>query len=141
MNQQAVLLLIASGSTGSYQLDSIRLMKGAFLASQRGDDSWRGLFDFRPYDYGPFDASVYRARDSLIARGYLRSLTESRYDTYELTDAGRARVAELEHEEGTAATAWLRHMGEYVTSRSFGQLLREVYAAYPAYAERSVFTS
>jgi hypothetical protein len=141
LNQQAILLLIANGAEGSYGLDSIRLMKGAFLASQRGESGWGSLFDFRPYDYGPFDASVYRARDSLVARGYLRALKESRYERYELTDAGRERVAELEHEEGGPAVDWLRRVGGYVTSRSFAQLLREVYAAYPDYAERSVFTS
>ena len=46
-------------------------MKGCFLVSERGARPWRSLFQFRPYDYGPFDSDVYRSRDALISRGFL----------------------------------------------------------------------
>jgi hypothetical protein len=39
-------------------------MKGCFLVSQRGRADWRTLFNFKPYDYGPFDRGVYAARDA-----------------------------------------------------------------------------
>jgi hypothetical protein len=134
--QEDVLLLIADGASGTFDLDQIRLMKGAFLVSQRGRPEWKTLFAFRPYSYGPFDSSVYRARDALIANGLLR-VEARRYHSYELTDAGRARVAELEHALGDDAD-WFRWIGRYVTTRSFSRLLDEIYAAYPDYAKRSV---
>jgi hypothetical protein len=68
-----VILLVASGATGAFEFDPIRLMKGAFLVAQRGPTEWRDFFDFEPYSYGPFDSSVYVMRDNLLARGLLRS--------------------------------------------------------------------
>jgi hypothetical protein len=135
--QEDVLLLIADGATGTFDLDQIRLMKGAFLVSQRGRPQWKSLFDFRPYGYGPFDSSVYRARDALIANGLLRATQPSRYHRYELTDAGDARVDELDHALGGDAD-WFRQIGRYVTTRSFSRLLDEIYAEFPLYAKRSV---
>jgi hypothetical protein len=137
LDKEDVLLLIADGASGTFDLDPIRLMKGAFLVSQRGRPQWRALFDFRPYSYGPFDVSVYRARDALIANGLLRVDKARRYDSYKLTGAGQGRVGELEHAVGDDAN-WFRQIGRYVTTRSFSRLLDEIYAAYPDYAKRSV---
>lgn len=53
--QEDLLLLLAAGADGRYDLDPIRLMKGCFIVSQGGRPEWQGLYDFRPYDYGPFD--------------------------------------------------------------------------------------
>ena len=41
MTQEDVLLLIAAGADGPYGLDPVRIMKGAFLASQKGLPEWR----------------------------------------------------------------------------------------------------
>jgi len=131
-----LLLAISLGANGPYDLDPIRVMKGAFLISQRGRPAWRELFNFQPYDYGPFDQSVYRARDQLVAAGYWEPHPRGRYDAYALTDEGRRRAGELELD--AAGVDWLKRIGSYVTSRSFAQLLREIYQAYPNYAARSI---
>jgi hypothetical protein len=132
-----LLLLIAKGAEdGPYPFDAIRTMKSAFIVSQRGLPEWRQLFDFRPYDYGPFDSSVYRSRDSLVSRGLLE-IEPDQYDACRLTDAGRERVAELEEQLGNGAD-WLKQIGHWASSRSFAQLLREVYAEYPDFAAKSV---
>lgn len=132
---QDVLLLLAAGATGRYPLDPVRLMKGAFLVNQRGRKEWRGLFDFEAYDYGPFDIGVYEARDALINRGLLE-VTAGRYDSYQLTPPGEERVAHLGASFGADAD-WIKHVGAYVTTRSFDRLLREIYSAHPEYAVRS----
>ena len=87
--------MLAAGADGPYDLDPIRVMKGCFVVSQAGRTEWRSLFDFAPYDYGPFDTSVYRARDALLAKGYLQADHTGRYGSYTLTDAGTARVREI----------------------------------------------
>jgi DNA-binding PadR family transcriptional regulator len=137
LTQEDVLLLVAAGAIGPYKLDPIRIMKAAFLVSQRGRDAWKKLFSFRPYAYGPFDASVYGARDRLIAEGLLEQIS-GRYDSYQLTEEGRKRVHELQELLGNEDAEWFSRIGTYVTTRSFERLLREVYAAYPDFAARSV---
>jgi hypothetical protein len=133
-----VLLLLADGANGPYELDPIRLMKGAFLVAQIGRQEWRSLFHFRAYDYGPFDVTVYRARDGLVTDGLLERDASGQYESYALSGAGRERAAALRHELGDDAE-WVRSIGSYVTSRSFSTLIREIYEKYPQYAERSLF--
>jgi len=138
LTQDDVLLLIADGATGSYPLDPIRLMKGAFLVTQLGRPAWRRLFEFRPYHYGPFDSSVYSARNRLMHAGLLDAEHVGRYPRYELTPEGDARVAQLERGAASGDADWFRQIGRYVTTRPFAQLLEEVYERYPDFAVRSV---
>lgn len=140
LDRQDVVLLIADGAEGSYPLDPIRLMKGCFLVSQLGRPAWKELFRFEPYDYGPFDSDVYRSRDALVSRGLLAAAPAGRYSTYSLTAAGRERVASLRAALGSNAD-WFAQIGRYVTSRSFTDLLDEVYAQYPEFATKSRYAN
>lgn len=136
-NREDFLLLIAEGAEGgTYPFDAIRAVKGCFLVAERGRPAWRQQFSFRPYDYGPFDPGVYRARDQLLAEGLLAE-TAGQYPGYTVTEAGRARCQQLEAED-SAGAAWLRKIGRWTTSRAFGELLRQVYAAFPEYATQSI---
>lgn len=138
LDRQDVLLLLASGAGGPYDFDPIRAMKSCFIVSEIGKSEWHDLFDFRAYDYGPFDASVYRARDALIARNLLRAEQTGRYAKYTLTPEGRTRVAKLEAALPSREVTWLKEVGRWATSKSFTDLLSEVYQRFPKYAERSV---
>jgi hypothetical protein len=138
LTREDVLLLIASGAGGQFPLDPIRLMKGAFLVSQRGRAQWKGLFEFKPYAYGPFDKGVYATRDALVTSGLLAASSDGRYEVYSLTESGRARVDEIVKQLGADDAAWFAQIGEYVTSVSFQTLLNQVYTAYPEFASNSV---
>src|SRR5271165_707107 len=113
LDRQDIILLIASGSRSEFPLDPIRVMKGCFIVSQLGRPLWREQFDFRPYDYGPFDASVYRARDALLAEGLLVADQDGRYPSYSLTERGRERVGVLRSEQGEESVEWLNRVGAY----------------------------
>lgn len=130
--------MLAAGANGPYDLDPIRVMKGCFVVSQAGRSEWRSLFDFAPYDYGPFDTSVYRARDALLAKRYLQADNTGRYGSYTLTDSGTERVRQIEQQLDDRAIAWLRSVGHYVCAKSFVGLLDDIYARFPEYATRSV---
>lgn len=134
-----VLLTIAAGATGPYPLDAIRIMKGCFLAAQLGPPGWTKLFDFQPYDYGPFDSGVYRARDDLVRDHLLVTDKSERYPSFTVTDAGHQRIGALGSTIDGAPLDWLRGIGAYVTSLSFSDLLTEVYANFPEYATASRF--
>ena len=138
VGREDLILLLADGAEGPYQLDPIRIMKGCFIISQAGRPAWRELFNFRPYAYGPFDGSVYSARDALINEGLLEADTTGRYEAYALTDAGRNRLQDVAAEVGDKAATWVRRVGRYVTSKSFSRLLDEVYERWPDYTGRSL---
>lgn len=140
LTQEDVLLLLVAGGDGPYPIDPVRLMKGAFLVVERGRSEWKRLFHFEAYDYGPFDPRVYDARDSLVRKGLLEVVPGGRYDTYRLTDDGRARVEDLSKSSGSDFQ-WLLRVGRFVSARSFAHLLEEIYAEYPQYRERSIFRS
>jgi uncharacterized protein len=136
LTREDVLLLLVEGGTGRHPMDPIRLMKGAFLVVRRGRPDWNQLFNFQAYDYGPFDRQVYDSRDTLIRRGLIE-VRPGRYEQYELTQSGEDATAELEARFGGAAE-WIEKIGTYVTSRSFNQLLEDIYTEYPEYRERSI---
>lgn len=137
-DRQDIMLLIADGANGPFPLDPIRLMKGCFIVDQIGPAEWKGLFAFEPYDYGPFDSSVYRARDDLVGKDLLLRHPAGRYSQYEISEAGRKRAAMLASSIDKPTADWLRSIGRWVTSKSFTELLREIYARFPDYATKSI---
>jgi len=136
-SQEDLLLLIADGAAGPYDLDRIRLMKAAFLVDQKGPKDWEGTFAFRPYTYGPFDSDIYIARDGLMDAGLLISEPGRRYHAYKVTEGAQAKLAEIEAEIGKPYADWVRGIGRWVAERSFSALIQSIYAEYPAYAEHS----
>ena len=137
LTREDLLLLLVDGAGGGYPADPVRLMKGAFLVVKRGRSDWNRLFDFQAYDYGPFDRTVYDTRDALVRRGLLE-VRSGRYEHYALTEDGQAQADSLRSVLGEDAE-WIRRIGHYVSTRSFSQLLDEIYSAYPEYRERSVY--
>jgi hypothetical protein len=137
-----LLLLLdraALGAHGPEELDPVRIQKGIFLLSKRGPA--RDLYGFQAYNWGPFSSDIYADLASLTRQGYL---TEERalgrtWSTYRVTGRGHARATAAASEVGQTATGWLRQTREFLTTRSFAQLLRDVYALYPDYAVNSRF--
>ena len=136
-----VLLLdrAALEASGPDELDPVRIQKGMFLLSERGPA--RGLYNFRAYDWGPFSSAIYADLDALTQRGYL---DESRmrgrtWSTYRVTARGHELAVEKAGRVGSTTVGWLRKAREFLTTRSFAQLLRDIYAEYPNYAVNSRF--
>jgi hypothetical protein len=138
VDRQDIMLLIADGADGTFLLDPIRLMKGCFIVAEIGPEEWKHLFEFSPYDYGPFDPSVYRARDALVGKDLLEAMPAGRYSHYAVTSTGRERAQEIAKRMDQRQAQWLRNIGHWVTSKSFNDLLREIYDRFPNYASRSI---
>lgn len=142
MDRDALPLLLADPSLATseekYGLDRLRLQKGVFLMQQRGPDAWAELYEYAPYDWGPFSFELARHVDLLIARGDLAKgeARGSRYREYVTTARGSERLNDLPDVERRFATAVRR----FVCARSFTRLLRDVYSAYPDYAVNSRFS-
>jgi hypothetical protein len=118
-------------------LDPVRIQKGLFLLSMRGPA--RDLYSFIPYSWGPFSREVYRDLDGLVAKGLLRRepVPGQNWVRYSVTETGHERAQAFAKNLSAPDRDWLARVRRYLTDRSFGQLLREIYDAYPQYATRS----
>ncbi|MGH7868884.1 MAG: hypothetical protein ACREP9_14935 [Candidatus Dormibacteraceae bacterium] len=137
-----LLLLLdreALGAGGPDELDPVRIQKGMFLLSERGPA--RDVYEFQPYNWGPFSADIYADLASLTQQGFLSEerVLGRTWSTYRITARGHGRASAAAAQAGETATAWLKQAREFLTTRSFAQLLRDVYALYPDMAVNSRF--
>lgn len=118
------------------------MQKGVFLLSMGGPAAWRGLYDFSPYNWGPYSGGLAADLDRLRADNVLRvaAVPGSRYGQYVPTSAGQHLATSLWTDDLTAEErGFLQQVRRYVTSRSFDRLLTDVYREYPEYATESLF--
>ena len=122
---------------GDYGLDRIRLMKGMFLLTQEGPTTVRHLYSFKPYDWGPFSAEVYRDLELLGDAGWIAATGAQPYEAYYVTDSGRGRQDDARSALGDVLLEKLTELKRLTTSLSFLDLLEWVYERHPEYAARS----
>lgn len=145
MDERLLPLLLASdrcaGSSETEPLDRLRMQKGVFLLAMRGLPEWRESFKFTPYDWGPYSFDLASTIESLLADGLLTKdlVPGRRYSRYRTTQAGERLITELATGHLHNERIFICAVREYVTSRSFARLLREVYKAYPDFAVNSRF--
>jgi hypothetical protein len=126
----------------SYPLDRIRTQKAMFLLDRRGNPEWQQLYNFKPYNWGPYSSQLISDIDQLVGQGLVEveEVSGSRYGRYRTTAAGEAQAAAIWPELRPQEQDFIRSVRGYVTRRSFTQLLREVYAEYPEFATVSYFS-
>lgn len=138
IRQRNWLLLLFDGEG---PIDRIRIQKAMFLFAQRSRLKADEKYSFEPYHYGPFSFAIYPDLERLIGEGLIRGeeVPWLSSPVYSLTANGRAKVQELIAGSSAPDVKLLREMRDFVMTRTFDSLLREIYALYPKYAARSVF--
>lgn len=143
MRRHLIPLILASDAVMSEDerepLDRLRMQKGVFLLTKRGSVDWQNTYEFSPYDWGPFSRELVFDLERLVDEGFLEKerVPGHRYRRYRTTDRGDELLAR----EGLTAPEkkFVERTRSFVTSRSFSELLRDVYAEYPDYAVNSRF--
>jgi DNA-binding PadR family transcriptional regulator len=98
-------------------------------------------FDFQPYDYGPFDARVYRDLERLSADGFVAidRNPNTGWKTYRPTpeglEKGRTALGALDQ----PVQAYVRRLSAWVRSISFAELVSAIYDHFPEMKAKSVF--
>jgi hypothetical protein len=134
------LLLEKGASEKSEPLDRIRVMKSLFLLSQEVPRV-ANLFHFEPYLYGAVSFDVYNELDALQRDGLARTTEEfsnERWNRYLLTSKGMMEARRISKSLPADIRAKIESIKRYVTSKPTYELLKEIYAKYPAFAKRSV---
>jgi hypothetical protein len=95
-------------------------------------------FDFRPYDYGPFDKQVYEDLEALAAKEWV-DIRPGPWRTYRLTVKGQERGETCLRKLPEHLQEYIRKISGFARRLSFTQLVSAVYKKYPWTRERSVF--
>lgn len=135
------LLVIAAAKKRG--LSPVQLQKSLFLLGQRLDNSILGndFYTFEPYNYGPFDVTVYQDAERLATDGLvvISRTPERRWALYQSTEDGSEAAERLRR---NVPDFWLRYADRlvaWVQHLSFRDLVRAIYAEYPEYRANSVF--
>ncbi len=142
MDRRDLLLAVLAAADGSpYQ--PVQLQKAVFLVSRnmsRIVTEGPG-FAFAPYDYGPFDSSVYHEAERLQVAGLaeIASSNRGRWRTYAASAAGVAAGQERLARMTTEQQGYVRAVAEWVRKLDFASLVRSIYEAYPEMRTNSIF--
>jgi hypothetical protein len=119
-------------------LTPVQVQKTFFILDKKVGQQLGGPhFDFQPYNYGPFDPTVYHELENLAARGLAFVDGPGTSRRYGVTPGGMQvglnLLARLD-----AADYFLK-ITDFVRSMSFAQLVSAVYAEWPEMKAKSIF--
>ena len=142
LTRQDWLLIALSKSPGG-AMSPVQVQKSLFLFGQEaGGSIGAEFYSFEPYDYGPFDAAICADLRRMTIDGHVRGNLEPRSKLEVLHDhqvpAG-VPCSPVEQDADPRLTEFLGRIVQWVKGRSFSDLLRSIYAAYPEFAVNSVF--
>jgi hypothetical protein len=133
--------LAALGCAADGKLTPIQMQKTLFLIKMEAGQWLHGEFyDFVPYNYGPFDSTIYK--DIAQQEAEQNIVTEragNRWDAYFITVDGKRKATELLNGMDPDLRNFLGVVVNWVKERGFSELLQSIYQKYPAYAVNSVF--
>lgn len=137
--RELVLAALAAGGGGAHS--PVQVQKLLFIVQQNVGQDTGTPFAFRPYDYGPFDGSVYEVLRSLESEGLAAAQTTSRgWKNYKLTSQGQQEgAALLDQQVGGQVRKYIQDVSAFVRGHSFADLVSAVYKAYPEMKVNSVF--
>jgi hypothetical protein len=140
MKRRDVLLAILAAGNGR-SFTPAQIQKAAFLVSRNAAHLVNDgpSFEFVPYDYGPFDVTVYNEAENLERFGLAQIVPNGRWRVYGATAEGighgNAKLAQMDPN----AQKYIRDVANWVLSLDFATLVKSIYEAYPEMKENSVF--
>lgn len=140
MNRSEMLLagLAAGGENATYT--PVQVQKLFFLLDREAAHLLGGPhFAFEPYDYGPFDQTVYSGLEELSRRGLVQIQNAGRYRVYGLSSDGFDEGHDALYKLPPIAIRYVQNVAEWVRQLSFQQLVASIYNRYPEMKAKSVF--
>lgn len=134
--------LLAVSAANGRGLSAVQLQKALFLLEQGvPKEIGHDFYKFSPYNYGPFDSTVYKDADQLALQGMINiNQPTGNYNVYNITPEGVARARELEGDAPDRAVKHLKNLVQWIQGLSFAELVRAIYAQYPDMKKNSVFS-
>lgn len=132
--------LLAVAAAGGERVSPAQLQKVLFLLGRELPASvGPGYYEFRPYNYGPFDSSVYADAQALAEEGLINVNRPYRWDEYAATPKGMNVAKQVRGDASPSAVAYLEKVVHWARSLTFQDLVRAIYARYPETRAKSIF--
>ena len=131
--------LAAGGENTSYS--PVQVQKLLFLVDRRAAHLIGGThFNFVPYDYGPFDQTIYDELDALAEAGLAEVNAAGPYRKYSLTTDGYWQGTEYLDGLTEDGRSLLTKIAQWIKPLNFQQIVATIYKHYPEMKARSVFS-
>ena len=139
MNQKEIVLTGLAPSNGAFHRP-VQVQKLFFLLDKNIAGYVGGpFFNFKPYNYGPFDKAVYDVLEELEAEHLIEIRKANSWREFRLTTQGQIRGAALLNQLPVRVKNYFIEVSEFVRKLSFTQLVSAIYKAYPEMKANSVF--
>jgi len=136
--KETILAAFAAADGASHT--PVQVQKLLFLIDREIPDFVGGVhFNFQPYNYGPFDVSLYDELAELGNENYVEIIPEHNWMSYRLSDKGQGVGTALLKSLDPKAQNFIKQISVFVRSLTFSQLVSAIYKAYPDMKVNSVF--
>jgi hypothetical protein len=135
------LVLAALASVPDTDYQPVHMQKLFFLIDENcAGDIGGKKFNFAPYDFGPYDKTVYSAVEELAGRDLVRIAGHrSRYRTYALTQEGFAKGKTLLKKLPADVRQYIRDVVKWLLRSDFDKIVQTIYKEYPGMKRNSVY--
>ena len=142
MDRRELLLAMLATADGR-AFTPVQIQKSLFLLCRNvpGLVDVGPIYEFTPYDYGPFDASVYIEADALTLFGdtVISPSEMGRWNNYAASEVGVERGRKILLGLAPHLQQYVRAVSEWVRAQSFSGLVKSIYEAYPDMKVNSIF--
>jgi uncharacterized protein len=142
MDRRELLLAVLAAGKGR-QFSPAQIQKAIFLIDKNLPHLvHRGpRYDFAPYNYGPFDRSVYVEAENLRSQGeaVIATADNGRWSTYAASNLGIQHGEEILNRLKQKSRRYVESVADWVLAQSFGSLVKAIYDEYPEMKENSIF--
>jgi len=141
MNRKDFLLLAVAAAEGN-PLTPVQIQKIIFLIGKADlKESPTPYYEFEPYDYGPFDVSIYRDAEELESEGlvYRPSSSKGYWTDTIISTKGSAAAEALGRQLSKETNDYIKDLTAWARIQSFSALVQYIYENWPEYRENSVF--
>jgi uncharacterized protein YwgA len=130
--------LLAIAAANGEPLTPVQLQKVLFLLGRmKLKDA--NLYNFVPYNYGPYDATIYRDAESLEHDRLVSIRAGGRWKDYSATPEGLRIAERVKRSADPDAVDYLDRVVTWARSLSFQALVRAIYTRFPEFRVNSLF--
>ena len=142
LSQRQTIMLAALAAESGSVFAPVQVQKLFFLLDQNiAADIGGRQFSFEPYDYGPYDRTVYSELEALARRGLvsIEATPGAGRRKFSLTATGHEVGQQALRRLSSRAQDYLQRVSSWVRSLSFAELVGAIYKQYPDMKVNSVF--
>ncbi len=139
MKRDQVTLLMLISADG-YSFTPVQIQKAMFILSKKMPNIFEeGHYNFKPYDYGPFDKEIYDDIRILAENGLAEITSNGRWNLYRATNEAIKESSYLIDTFKGEEYNYIKKVSNFVRGLSFAELVASIYKAYPEMKVNSIF--